>query len=479
MASTAELRKWWKKYECKPSLMEKISFFDDKIKVPEETVPAWQALEQVMRAHGYKVRNKDTASYNCRNISGTNKKSLHSYGIALDVNWSTNPWKDHPGTREVIFSSKDTQAERAVDVKAGRADTDMTAGMIADILAIQTKDKKTVFEWGGTWNGVKDAMHFEIDLSPSQLAKGIDPASLPYMAPPSPVNGQSSARLHYVNARDGLGLYNGPGAEFDVLEMLPYGTPLFEIDWVGQWKMVSREDDPVVDGFVLGALLSPGMPPKPDEAGAEPETETEPQEEQQEVGSSDLEHVTWKDVAPVFHLSARQNVKTHWPQVKSGLKEYDLFDPEMLAMALATIKAETASFRPISEGISKYNTLHSPFDLYDAGTAKGKELGNTKKGDGPRYKGRGFVQLTGRYNYTHQGLRIGEPLPSDPGLANDPVVAGRLLAAFLKSHEASIRAALILNSEAGLKQARRLVNGGSHGFTRFKEAYQASRAAFG
>ena len=48
-------------------------------------------------------------------------------------------------------------------------------------------------------------------------------------------------------------------------------------------------------------------------------------------------------------------------------------------MALATIKAESAGFAPISEGKSKWNTSQGgePFDLYDFRT----DIGNGKKGD--------------------------------------------------------------------------------------------------
>ena len=44
------------------------------------------------------------------------------------------------------------------------------------------------------------------------------------------------------------------------------------------------------------------------------------------------------------------------------------------------------------------------------------DLGNTQKGDGPLYKGRGFIQLTGRANYTHYGLYLNEDLVNHPEL---------------------------------------------------------------
>lgn len=60
---------------------------------------------------------------------------------------------------------------------------------------------------------------------------------------------------------------------------------------------------------------------------------------------------------------------------------------------------DAEGFVPIDEGKSKFNTRKTPFDLYDAGTETGAHLGNVIKGDGPRFKGRGYVQLTGPDNY--------------------------------------------------------------------------------
>jgi peptidoglycan L-alanyl-D-glutamate endopeptidase CwlK len=141
----------------------------------------------------------------------------------------------------------------------------------------------------------------------------------------------------------------------------------------------------------------------------------------------------------------------------------------MVLMALSTIRAETAGFEPISEGVSHYNTSPGgqPFDLYDHRT----DLGNVGPPDGASYKGRGFVQLTGRTNYQIHGeaIGMGTQLVDQPELANDPEIAARLLASFLKREEAAIRTAL---AGGDLATARKLVNGGSHGLGAFSEAYQ-------
>ena len=169
-----EMRNAWAAYECQKDRMRRIDFGADIIYVAPETVDAWKALECVLAAFGYHTRVEDTDSYNCRDTKAGGARSLHSYGIALDVNWKTNPYLDHAGTRKPRFSDGVTQGDRAQDVKLGKADTDMTRAMIDAVLAIRTNGGNQVFGWGGDWRSIKDAMHFQIEVTPDQIGTGID-----------------------------------------------------------------------------------------------------------------------------------------------------------------------------------------------------------------------------------------------------------------------------------------------------------------
>lgn len=181
-------------------------------------------------------------------------------------------------------------------------------------------------------------------------------------------------------------------------------------------------------------------------------------------------NVTTDLVAPLFAGARRVNIQFQLPHVLKGLLDATLADKSMVLVALGTVRAETGSFEPIDEGISEFNTTPGgphPFDKYD----NRADLGNRGPRDGELFKGRGFVQLTGRANYTHFStvLGLGTQLVDNPDLANDPVIAAQLLAAFLKDKEGRIRAALAAND---LATARKLVNGGSHGLADFSDAVQ-------
>lgn len=188
-------------------------------------------------------------------------------------------------------------------------------------------------------------------------------------------------------------------------------------------------------------------------------------------GHSDfsIDNVTPQLVSQMFPFTPIGNIQTNLPIVLQALKDTDLADKDMVLMALGTIRAETGRFEPISEGISKFNTSPGghPFDLYD----NRSDLGNQGPPDGAAFKGRGFVQLTGRANYQKFSakLGLGDDLINNPDLANDPDIAAKLLAAFLKDKEDRIRQALAADD---LKTARKLVNGGSHGLQDFTDAFE-------
>ncbi len=145
--------------------------------------------------------------------------------------------------------------------------------------------------------------------------------------------------------------------------------------------------------------------------------------------------------------ASRDNVTKYLPNIVDAVKKANLGipDSEIMPYIFATINAESSAFTPVDERMDdnpahRYpNTStpetpgHHPFDLYDFKAG----IGNTQKGDGERYKGRGFVQLTGRANYQEMGRKLGIDLLGHPELADDPKVASLIFAQFLKDHLAA------------------------------------------
>ncbi len=152
----------------------------------------------------------------------------------------------------------------------------------------------------------------------------------------------------------------------------------------------------------------------------------------------------------VKNQTAFRNANT----VLQSLKSNGITSARALANVLAQVHAE-CNFMPQTEGnysaanlLSLYgpqqkrnkvrfNTLAEAQAVVDQGHEAvfekiyGGRFGNDTPGDGYKYRGRGFIQLTFKDNYRRVGKAIHKDLVGNPDLANDPKVATDILLNFL------------------------------------------------
>ena len=132
-----------------------------------------------------------------------------------------------------------------------------------------------------------------------------------------------------------------------------------------------------------------------------------------------------------------------------------------LSYGLATFMWETAHhFTPVTEfGQPSY------FDKYNAGTPIGVRLGNTQPGDGFRFRGRGYVQITGRANYERIGRLLGVDLTGNPERALDPEIAYRIAAEGMRNGWFTGRKLVQYipsDTDPQFQPARQIINGMDH-----------------
>lgn len=104
-------------------------------------------------------------------------------------------------------------------------------------------------------------------------------------------------------------------------------------------------------------------------------------------------------------------------------------------------------------------------------------MGNTDPGDGFKYRGRGFIQITGRDNYTKYSKLTGHDILNRPELALDYEVSALVAAAFWQENRCN---ALADEGDVSMVKAITLkVNGGQHGLTERIQYFLKAQEALG
>ncbi|PTU69993.1 hypothetical protein DBB33_11355 [Chromobacterium haemolyticum] len=172
-------------------------------------------------------------------------------------------------------------------------------------------------------------------------------------------------------------------------------------------------------------------------------------------------------------------------------------DPKEQAMFLAQMAHESGGFESLREG--NYRTAKNVLEKFkDRLNAQGittesqvqslinsgqekvyeaiyggewgkKNLGNNKKGDGFRYRGRGFIQITGRSNYEAAGKALNLDLIANPELAENAAIAAKIATWFWQKKQPEI----VKYARSGnVRAVTKLINGGSNGLSDRQKRYQ-------
>lgn len=132
--------------------------------------------------------------------------------------------------------------------------------------------------------------------------------------------------------------------------------------------------------------------------------------------------ITLEDFQAIAPNVSDDNARLWLPYLNASMLEAGITDDTRKAAYLAQLAHETDGFNTLEEYASGAD--------YEGRS----DLGNTQRGDGRRFKGRGAIQLTGRANYTSASQRLGVDLVNNPELAAEPEYAFRVSADYWSQH---------------------------------------------
>lgn len=149
----------------------------------------------------------------------------------------------------------------------------------------------------------------------------------------------------------------------------------------------------------------------------------------------------------IFIASRAHDREIYFLPINKAMREFQINTPKRIAAFLAQVSHESGGLR-YSEEIASGFAYEGRIDL-----------GNTVKGDGMRFKGRGLIQLTGRANYRNVGRALNLNLELEPMLAKHPLVSARIAGYYWHS-----RGLNQLADRGDFLTITKRINGGTNGY---------------
>ena len=340
-------------------------------------------------------------------------------------------------------------------------------------MRVRRLDKKL---WNGDWYKIfaefSDTYHVEgyshrkflspIDEPSSELAH-IHPEEV---APPPPPPPPPPPDIYRVNASS-LRMREEPSTNSPILMDMPHGTLVTKIEdssALGWWKISTKAGNMVEEGYAASQYLV-SVDPEPAQTTRLTDLTNIGEvikRVQRFVGdyadalNEDMLLVLNQVVAH-YEIGANPRRFSHFmAQLAHESAHFSTMEENLNYSAEGLMKIFRSKFRDAEEAASY---ARQPERIANRVYANRIGNGDEASGDGLRYRGRGFIQLTGRANYRSIGQRIGMDLEGNPDVvAADPVIALQVAANYWDSRN--------LNAVADtddIYKVTRLINGGLNG----------------
>jgi putative chitinase len=168
------------------------------------------------------------------------------------------------------------------------------------------------------------------------------------------------------------------------------------------------------------------------------------------------------DLKYILPDAGNKSIQLYLPLLNRHMPRYDINTPLRAAAFLAQLGHESGSLRYVREIASG--------EAYEGR----RDLGNTAKGDGVKYRGRGLIQITGKSNYRSCGEALRVDFINYPELLETPEYAVESACWFWGWK------GLNAPADAGdFLKITKTINGGYNGLTDRQEIYARAKKLFG